>query len=259
MPSSNHLDDLLPAYALGALNDSDANQVRQHLEHCTVCQEELGVYQDITRLLPASLPQTNPPDELRARLLDELDHASDPVVPTWRLDGDTPRKGVGKRPETTTSLWRRIFKTSGQLKPGILFAGIGLIIILGVGNLLLQQRVNVLQTRIDQIHMIIEPLLPIESMVESTGIVVIDPHGNFGTIIVDSMPPSDRGQQYQVWLGRGDVVLSGGVFTIDKDGYGAIGIQAPDPLITYTRVWVTIEPRGGSEFPSDNIVLQFNQ
>jgi hypothetical protein len=134
-------------------------------------------------------------------------------------------------------------------------AGLGLVLLLVLSNLLLWQQVTALRKEVAKTEMIVEPLHPIEVAALATGLVIMDPHGEYGTIIVNSLVPSAEGQQYQVWLGRGSQVDSGGVFTIWENGYGAKVIYAPEPLYFYERVWVTVEPEGGSESPTGEAVL----
>jgi anti-sigma-K factor RskA len=62
-------------------------------------------------------------------------------------------------------------------------------------------------------------------------------------------------QQYQLWLVLDDERTSGGVFSVDYYGYGAMVIHAPRPLNEYTSFGVTVEPAGGSPAPTGEKVL----
>ena len=48
---------------------------------------------------------------------------------------------------------------------------------------------------------------------------------------------------------------SGGVFSVYDEGYGVLKIDAPEPLISYQNVGITIEPAGGSPGPTGERVL----
>jgi len=255
MLTHNHVFDLIPGYALEALDEAETNQVRLHLAQCAICQEELYMYQDLAGLLSSALPQAAPSQALRGRLLDGVTPTSAEGI-SPRLMAAPPRvRETPLRVNMPLTIWQRLFPPAGQFRSAAL-ALVGLILVLGVSNLLLWRQVRDLSGQIVETHMIVEPLFPKAGLPETTGIIVMDPHGTFGTVIVDAFPPSSDGEQYQVWLSRDQTVVSGGVFTVHEDGYGAIVVFAPDPLISYTRVWVTVEAEGGSEHPSEMVMLQ---
>ena len=61
--------DDLAAYALGALEAGDAEELRHHLEDCDACRQQLRWLQPAVDLLPRSVPQLEPPPRLRKRLM----------------------------------------------------------------------------------------------------------------------------------------------------------------------------------------------
>lgn len=233
--ADEHVLELIAAYALGSLSELEAAQVERHLAGCETCQEEARAFQAILVEMAESVPQSAPPADLRARVLGAVTSRSAPAV---------------ERASPRPSFWEILFR--GRFPVAV---GLGLIILLGVSNLLLWRQVNSLEAKVTDTAMIVEPLYTTGSP-ESTGLVVMDPHGEYGTVIVNALAPSEEGQQYQVWLSRGVQVESGGVFTIWKNGYGAQIIYAPEPLLFYERVWITVEPEGGSEVPTGEVVLE---
>ncbi len=90
---------------------------------------------------------------------------------------------------------------------------------------------------------------------DAIGTLVISKDGDHGTLVVDGLPVLDGEHQYQVWLIRDGSRASGGVFSVDKFGYGALWISSPEPLKNYQAFGVTIEPTGGSPGPTGNKVL----
>lgn len=235
MDGNEHVLDLIAEYVLGSLSAAEVVRVQQHLANCAVCQAEARDYETVLLTMAEGVPQAAPPPGLRTRLLASVVPSEPPAVRVLR-------------PPT---LWE--FFQKWRIPA---FAGVGVILVLVVSNLLLWQQVKALQTTALETAMLVEPLHAVDMTAPATGLVVMDPHGEYGTIIVDSLPPSAEGEQYQVWLRRGTQVDSGGVFTIWENGYGAQVIYAPEPLIVYEKVWITIEPHGGSEQPSGPAVLR---
>jgi anti-sigma factor RsiW len=80
---NEHPHDLLPAFALGALDADEANQVMQHVAACTVCRADVESLGAVVGLLPYSAAPQEPPAAVKRRLfamIDATSHAQ-PVEP----------------------------------------------------------------------------------------------------------------------------------------------------------------------------------
>ena len=64
-----HVLDLLPAYALGALDADDLQMAAQHLAGCLLCREALSAFNETAGRLALSAPLLTPPVDLRARVV----------------------------------------------------------------------------------------------------------------------------------------------------------------------------------------------
>ncbi|MGO4377193.1 zf-HC2 domain-containing protein [Pseudoduganella sp. RAF19] len=74
------LQDLLPWYASGALNEVEAGRVQDHLRGCAACREDLAWQRKLLETegpLPAGLD----PERALARLMPQLDEAPAPMQP----------------------------------------------------------------------------------------------------------------------------------------------------------------------------------
>ncbi len=237
MEKNDHILDLIPEYILNCLDETETQQVYTHLANCSVCREEVRQYETLAVQMPLAVPQIVPSDALRTRLLQSVK----PVASQTKYTALPPR----------FSFWQWL----QQVRLPAL-AGVSLIIILAFSNFFLLQQVDTLRGEVAKTDMLVQPLHALGSDTASTGIMVMDPRGEYGTIIVDSLAPPPEGQEYQVWLSRDGKIESGGVFSVHNHGYGAKIVYASEPLINYTRVWVTLEPAGGSEKPTGVIALQ---
>jgi anti-sigma-K factor RskA len=99
------------------------------------------------------------------------------------------------------------------------------------------------------------PLSPPDAASNATGFVLISADGEDGALVVDGLPPLGENQEYQVWLIRDGKRTSGAVFSTDEKNYGGTRIRAPRPLTDYSAVGITIEPTGGSDYPTGAQVL----
>jgi len=73
MASTAHVDELIAAYTLGALNATEHQQVEQHLISCRLCAEMTAEEERLVALLPyAATPYTVPPD-LKQSIFNQLE------------------------------------------------------------------------------------------------------------------------------------------------------------------------------------------
>lgn len=271
MDLHEHLFHLIPPYALRSLDDQETSQVRQHLSACAECQAELRAYENTLALLPTALPQSVPSDALRARILTGLPSQPLPErVHPLEIVSSKKTASESQVTDVSSSWWHKLFRWNRPLWLAPAFALIGVILVLAVNNMLLREQLNGLQSQANELQtqvndlqsqlidtdMIVVPLFADDANPMATGVIIMDPNGAYGTIVVNALPPSKEGEQYQVWLSKNDQVDSGGTFTIWQNGYGAQIIYAPDHLLSYTQIWVTVEPQGGSEHPAGEIVLR---
>jgi anti-sigma-K factor RskA len=74
-------------------------------------------------------------------------------------------------------------------------------------------------------------------------------------VLVDELPPLDEQHEYQLWLVDNNHNTSGAVFNVDENGYRGVRIVAPESLLVYSAVRITLEPAGGRSSPTGEQVL----
>lgn len=239
MSTNNHVFELLPAYVLGSLDEEERLLVSEHLSTCPVCATELLTYQALAGQLALAAPDVTPSPDLKHRLMARLRASSS--VPLGQLQ---------------SSWWRRQlpnFTPRFAIAWGV--ASFLLILVLAVSSLLLWQRVNQLEavSRSDEMRAI--PLTNTGLVPDAAGFVIIGGDGQNGAFVVDALPTLDASQQYQLWLIQNGQSTSGAVFSVDENGYGGGRIRAPENLFEYSGCDVSIEPAGGSSWPTGEKVL----
>jgi anti-sigma-K factor RskA len=236
MSSESHVLELLPAYALGCLDEDELIFVSEHLAGCPLCQAELQTYQLTVDQLALTVPAVAPPPDLKRRLMARI---------------QTP--GSTTPAPARASWWGT--KRNWRPTPGWGLAGLLLILVLVASNVLLWQRLNRLAVAIGPGGMRAIPLSSTGLVPQATGFIVISPDGRNGAVIVAGLPPLEPERQYQLWLIRDEERTNGAVFSVDQDGYGGARISAPELLFAYSAVGITIEPAGGSPGPTGDKVL----
>jgi anti-sigma-K factor RskA len=234
MEVENHVIDWLPAYVLDALTDDEMNQVAEHLAVCQICQVELARLQQVAEELPLALVQTAPPPEIKARLMR--------AIRSRQVNPSTSRQPTFSQ------------RLEGLMRTRLPALGLALVVVLVLGNLLIWRQFN-MANRQTSTSMRVVALANTQYSPGAIGTLIMDPNGRYGTLVVDNVAALDPGKQYQVWLIKGAEHTSGGVFSVNPDGYASLEILASLPLAQYDSIGITIEPAGGSTGPTGAKVL----
>jgi anti-sigma-K factor RskA len=234
MSDDAHVLDLIPAFAIGALDDEENSRVQEHLAGCLICRDESRSFEEVAGQLHFAAPASVPSPDLRERLI-------------TRVQGTRPRP-----PDIASTPSRPWFE---RLLPAWGLASLVLILALGTLNLSLWQRFNQADSFTSPGGMQAVPLRPEGAASSATGFVLISADGQDGALVVDGLPQLDQDQEYQLWLIRDGERVSGAIFSTDENSYGGTRIRAPLSLLEYSAVGITIEPAGGSSQPTGERVL----
>lgn len=231
MTDELHVLESLPAYALGSLDEAEARLVADHLVGCHICRKEFRAFQNVANQLAFAAPESFPSGNLRGRFIERI------------------REIKSTRPQFEESrVPRRLIPISGMI--GMLLA-----FILLISNFVLWQRLNTLEVLTGPMGMRAITLQNTDAAPNASGFVIISSDGEEGVLVVDELPMLDAEYEYQVWLERNGSTISGAVFPVDESGYRGMRIEAPQSLLHYSSVRITVEPAGGSDTPSGNTVL----
>lgn len=90
---------------------------------------------------------------------------------------------------------------------------------------------------------------------KARGMFMVGPTNKYAILAVLQMEPLPQDKVYQVWLLRGTQRDDGGYFRTDSTGYGQISINAGRPISDYSAIGITLEPAGGSPWPTGTKVM----
>lgn len=232
MTDEIHILESLPAYAIGSLDPDEAQQVAEHLAACAVCRQELEAYQSVADRLALTFANTtaSPSPRLKQRLMEQLPgrERTTPISRGWNLMRLLPAGGV---------------------------LALIVIAVLAVSNLMLWQRLQNLDVLSGPRGMRAIALQSTDAAPQASAFMIVGADGRNGVLVVDQMPQLAEGREYQLWLRRNGEVTSGGIFDVDEDGYRGMRVEAPDSLLSYSACNVTVEPAGGSDYPTGEEVL----
>ncbi len=238
MSGDRHTIELLAAYALGCLDEEDSMLVSRHLARCADCRAELVSYQAVADHLALAAPEAEPPSHLKQQLMRHIQSAGSTGAPGLEL-----------------TWWQRLTQVMQRTAPAWGLASLLLAVALAAGNVWLwgQLKRQPAVTEPSPMQTII--FTGTEAAPQASGILVVSVDGEHGTLVADGLPPLDAEHQYQLWLIQNGQRTSGGVFSVNPEGYGSLWVSSPQPLSTYSGFGVTIEPAGGSPGPTGGRVL----
>lgn len=229
-----HVVDMLPGFVLEALTDEETSQVAEHLAACQFCRVELARIQQVADNLPLALSQTAPPARVKNQLMDTLHSQRQKIVPSKPL-----------------TEWQKLINFIRKPLPAFTLT---LIVLMAVVNLFLWRQLS-LNSQLTNTPMRVVALANTQNAPGAMGTLIMDTTGDYGTLVVDNLAMLTSREQYQIWLTKSGTRVSGGVFSVNTDGYASLEIIAPGPLAEYDAVGITVEPYGGSPGPTGAKVL----
>ncbi|HJS95043.1 MAG TPA: anti-sigma factor [Solirubrobacteraceae bacterium] len=204
------------AYVLGALEPSEAEAFRRHIEECAACRDEVAAFEQVTEALPASTLRSEVPRDLRRRVMREV-RATPKTAPA-----KSPR-GV-RRPARFPLAW------AGGVAAAVVAVIVAIVLAGGGsgGTRVVQASVGNAQLRIA---------------------------GGRGDLVVHHLPSLPAGRIYEMWVQRGNAAPTptGTLFSTRANGSANVGV--PGSLHGVSRVMVTQERAGGTLAPTSAPVI----
>lgn len=90
---------------------------------------------------------------------------------------------------------------------------------------------------------------------EATGQLLFASDDQTAVVVIASLSPLASDQDYQAWLIDDSGAHSAGLLTVSDDGHAVLRLQADRTIASLTAVGISLEPSGGSEQPTNVIML----
>jgi len=204
------------AYVLGALEPSEAEAFRRHIDECASCRDEVAAFEQITEALPANTGRSEVPRDLRRRVMREV--------------RANPKTAPARRADTVRAPTRFPLAWGGALAAGVVAVIVAIVLVSSGSS----------GTRTIQ---------------ASVGSAQLHITGGRGDLVVHRLPPLPAGRIYEMWVQRGSAAPTptGTLFSTRADGSANVGV--PGSLNGVSRVMVTQERAGGSPVPTSAPVI----
>lgn len=231
----NRYEDLIAAYALGALPEDERREIEEYLSQHPERQTEVDELRFAAGLLALAPEEQEPPPGLRRSIMSAIG----------------PETETPELREETSSGWLRGWFGF----PRLAFAASALVVVAGllVWNLTLQDEVRDLQGQIAE-----KPAATQTYAVNGSGVAqsasgqVVKMEDGRTVLRIEGLPQAPRNKTYQIWLIEGDKPTPDNVF---EPGGGMAAASLDHPLNKADVVAVTVEPDGGSKAPTSKPIL----
>lgn len=263
--SAGHItrhEELLPAYALGALDGADLRELEAHLATgCDECRSQLDLWQGDIEELAASVESVVPSEMTRRRV--------------QKLAG----RGTPAARPRSTSRWAAMAAAVAAIL--IVVAGLGWrqarlgadLDRLGAERDALARQVSGLDQQLGlaraQTQRMAESLAIIASpgarsiqlaglgpSPQASGSTFVNPQRGKAIFYAFDLPALAADKTYQLWWIEDDKPVSAGTFNVDEQGTASVQVERLTPTGTIQAWAVTIEPKGGVPQPTGAMVLK---
>jgi len=281
MTAKADLCALRELYALDGLTTDERAEFEQHLADCAECQAELADYKRVTDLLLYDFDQVDPPEGLRARVLDHLfveapvdtsprveptqRYTADPIVPLPQRSA-SPRRSAADQDSTAGSPWTTTSRSRSRRRRPWWPVAAGIVTAASLAWAITLQVTHTTPVPVQP-----EAATPVGSVLLTTSLaaqsvmanasakVWVSQSGSAKNMLLQfaGLAPVKGSQVYQIWLVRKVnsqlQVYSAGVFTPNHEGRALFAFQLPRSH--YSLVAVTLEPKAIDKTPLGPKVL----
>jgi anti-sigma-K factor RskA len=234
---------LLPSYATGGLDPDEALAVRKHLRRCGRCRMLAAEYRAAFDAIGLSVPLADPPEHLRANILENL-----PQQPPYRLP--PPVRFILDHPRGVVAASLAIL---------LLFAASVWLNISGVPGT--STGTNQVQSaRVDPTEVaggILTVLNGTAAAPRARAIIAVGRDRTSAVLYAFGLPRPPQGHVYQLWLMKNGVHTNGGIIRVTPEGHAVHYIQLAGPITQFASFGITLEPAAGSsQGPTGNKILE---
>jgi anti-sigma factor RsiW len=252
------IEEQLEAYALGALEFAEEQQVEQQIETCPKCMALLTDYQEVVATLP-QLSAQQPPEALNLKesLMQRLE-AEDSMPPqTVR-----PPAPVSMRQQRRSPFWARRW-------PVLAGAALLIVLLVWIGRVTLSLSLDTtgemgaIAQQQELVRRIVESsesaqyiLEAQEGDVEAEGRLFVRPGESTLVLTAHGLPQPPPGESYFVWYGSDEESELAGTIGVSDEGFGLLVFESDDvDSMNFTQI--ALQPV--SDLSTGKLVLRWAQ
>jgi len=226
-----HVDELVDAYMLDALEPDEVDFVEGHLEGCGRCRALVDEARATRDALLVAPPLATPPAALRTRVLARITEEEAAAAASRPQQLIPPEE----TPPGADNAFKRFVRS-----------------VLGGED---RHAEHLLHELLADPHSSVWQVEGTDQAPGASGKLIGSPDRHDAVLVVSGLGQAPQGHEYQVWFLRGGNPLPNILFRVDRRGHAVPIVHVPAPLPDFDTIAVTPEPLGGSTGPTGPIVL----
>lgn len=280
--------EVLPLYALGALEAERVREVESHLAACAECRAELDEWRETTAALAYAAEGVEPSAQLRSRIMGSLrEQPQTAGAKAAKRDDDGQASSAASNvlpfEQVARRSWTPALKVGAIAASVVFLALVTFVALLWTRNRGMESEIARLTTRLNQLQgelarerqekeLIATRAREDMLMFSSSNVATLkgtdvapgahaklayDPATGRAMLMAYNLPPAPAGKAYQLWFIAGSSPpVPGTVFTPDASGHAEVRDQAPAGEARGATVFaVTLEPANGVNAPTGDKYL----
>ena len=267
-PHSTRFEELLPAYALGALDGDDLRELEEHLAGgCEECRPQLALWEGDLEELAATIEPVQPSEVTRTRVLRLAGAGGGAAAPAPASLPATVRTPAWMKIAALLLLALAVWGLAGQARMAREVHA------LAEERDRLSRQVETLSQEVGRIRsesqraelalsVLAAPgvqsvaLAGLGPTPQAAGRTYVNPRSGDALFYAFGLPTLPEDKTYELWFFAGGKPVAAGTFGVDPRGTGSVRVERRiDPA--QIQAWaVTIEPAGGLPQPSGAVVLK---
>lgn len=254
------IEELLPFYALDALTDEEREQVEAYLREHPEARQQVEEMGRAVAALPHGVSRVEPAPRTKQALMARIGVDA-------RTGSSTSKQEQTSRPRETRLI--NIFQAFGL---GAATVAILWAVVLNIQLSYLRRQVSMLSealvaqsNALEQINQQLSQPPASETVTislkgtdvrpQAQGQLIADPSKNSAVLVIDGLGQLEPGKTYQVWLIDASGPKSAGFLSVDSKGQAVLIVTSNETIGSFQSLGISVEPEGGSQQPTGEIVV----
>jgi hypothetical protein len=263
LASFGHVEDLIPGYALGALDAAEAAAVDAHVRICQSCERALVEAQGVAGMLPFITPMQTPSVAAKAALFARVSHVQKASavsgLPTSRIDAfrtptlpSSASLDLTPAPPSHAKLPEAARRESrfSWLATAISLPLLVALVATGFWGIQMRDQLTTQDARLAELQAEFAnfasgttsyPLQPGFDAPMAEGQVVMGANQRDGMLQID-VNSGDGPRSYEFFVNQGGELIPAGEVTVNEQGQGQTRIELEQPFGDYESVHIRAKP-----------------
>lgn len=264
MYRNDDVEQLFPFYALDAVTEQERELVENYVSSNPDARVRLEEELALASELALSVQPVSPPPHIKQKVLAHAANRPKQTAVSNNKASVAPKSIAPAGP----TFWQRLQQSF--VSPLLTGTAVGLVALLLIWNLNLQRVIDALQVEIavlqseadeqDAILAILPessniPVQGTEAAPDGVASLYLAQNGTDAVLVVSNLSTLPPDRVYQLWYIGDQGPVDRGTFEVDENGQAYFVVKSDTAIQNFSAIGVSIEPQGGSDQPTGDIVL----